>query len=98
MRAVARSVRALHREGVYHADLNLKNILLCLDNRNVTAYIIDFDKAKLVLGSLPPRLAKNNLDRLLRSARKLDPERRYLSLGRWDDFLKFYHQVNAAEF
>jgi len=95
--AVARSVRDLHRQGVYHADLNLKNILLCLDNRNVTAHIIDFDKAKLVLGGLPPRLAKNNLDRLLRSARKLDPERRCLSLARWDDFLKFYHQVNAAE-
>ena len=98
LRAVARSVRALHREGVYHADLNLKNILVRLENGGVTGYIIDFDKAKLFLGRLPRRLAKNNLDRLLRSARKLDPERRYFTLGRWDDFLKFYHQVNAAEF
>ncbi|MBI1998066.1 MAG: hypothetical protein HYS66_16570 [Deltaproteobacteria bacterium] len=96
LRAVARSVRALHREGVYHADLNLKNILLCLDNRNVTAYIIDFDKAKLVLGNLPPRLAKNNLDRLLRSAHKLDPDRRYLSSARWDEFLDFYYQADGA--
>jgi hypothetical protein len=94
LRAVARSVRELHRQGVYHADLNLKNILLCLDS--VTAYIIDFDKAKSVLGGLPPRLAKNNLDRLLRSARKLDPERRYLSLARWDEFLDFYYQADGA--
>lgn len=97
LRAVARSVRALHREGVYHADLNLKNILVRLENGSVTGYIIDFDKAKLFPGSLPRRLAQKNLDRLLRSVCKLDPERRFFSLARWDDFLKFYHQVNAAE-
>ncbi len=98
LRAVARSVRALHREGVYHADLNLKNILVRLENGGVTGYIIDFDKAKLFPGNLPRRLAKRNLDRLLRSVCKLDPERRYFPLNRWDDFLKFYHQANAAEF
>jgi len=98
LRAVAGSVRDLHRQGVYHADLNLKNILVRLENGSVTGYIIDFDKAKLFLESLPWRLAKRNLDRLLRSVCKLDPERRYFSLDRWDDFLKFYHQVNAAEF
>jgi 3-deoxy-D-manno-octulosonic acid kinase len=97
LRAVARSVRTLHLEGVYHADLNLKNILVRLENGGVTGYIIDFDKAKLFLGSLPRRLAKRNLDRLLRSVCKLDPERRYFSLDRWDDFLRFYHQVNVAE-
>jgi lipopolysaccharide kinase (Kdo/WaaP) family protein len=96
LHAVARSVRAMHREGIYHADLNLKNILLCLDNRNVSAYIIDFDKAKLVLGDLPPRLAKNNLERFLRSARKLDPDRRYLSFARWDQFLDFYYHADGA--
>lgn len=96
LRAVAASVRALHRQGVYHDDLNLKNILLRADDRGVTAYIIDFDKAKLVLGELPPRLARNNLDRLLRSARKLDPERRYLSGARWDEFLDFYYHSDGA--
>lgn len=95
LRAVARSVRELHRQGVYHADLNLKNILICLENRSATAYIIDFDKAKLVLGGLPPRLAKNNLDRLLRSARKLDPEGHYLSLARRDELLDFYYQADG---
>ena len=97
LRAVARSVRDLHREGVYHADLNLKNILLCPENRRVTAYIIDFDKAKLVPGGLPPQWAKKNLDRLLRSARKLDPERRYMSVALWDAFVNFYYQADGAE-
>jgi len=42
-------------------------------------------------------LAKNNLDRLMRSARKLDPEGRYLSLARRDEFLDFYYQVDGAQ-
>ena len=97
LRAVARSVRELHRQGIYHADLNLKNILLCADDRGVAAYIIDFDKAKLVLGELPPRLARSNLDRLLRSARKLDPGRRYMSVALWDAFVNFYYQSDGAQ-
>ena len=32
LRAVAGGIRAMHREGVYHADLNLKNILLRVEN------------------------------------------------------------------
>ena len=97
LRAVAASVRALHRQGVYHDDLNLKNILLCSENRGVSAYIIDFDKAKLVLGGLPPHLAKKNLARLLRSARKLDPGRRYMSVALWDAFVNFYYQSDGVE-
>ena len=97
LRAVAKSLRAMHRQGVCHADLNLKNILLRRDSGGVTGYIIDFDKAKLVLGSLPLPLAKKNLDRLLRSARKLDPERRYFSSARWDDFIGYYHEGGDAQ-
>ena len=97
LRAVAKSVRALHREGVYHADLNLKNILVRLERGGVTGYIIDFDKAKLFLAGLPAQLAKRNLDRLLRSVRKLDPERRYFSQARWDDFVRFYQESDGAQ-
>jgi hypothetical protein len=91
LQAVADSVRAMHREGVYHGDLNLKNILLRLENGAVAGYIIDFDKAKLFLGQLPPGLAKKNLARLLRSARKLDPEQRYLPVAAWNEFVDLYH-------
>jgi 3-deoxy-D-manno-octulosonic acid kinase len=97
LRAVAKSLRALHGQGVYHADLNLKNILLRVENGGVGGYIIDFDKAKLLLGGLPPQFAEKNLARLLRSVRKLDPERRYFSAARWNDFLSYYHQVDGAE-
>lgn len=91
LQAAAESVRAMHREGVYHGDLNLKNILLRLENGGMAGYIIDFDKAKLFLGQLPAELVKKNLDRLLRSARKLDPEQKYLPAAAWKDFVNLYH-------
>jgi Lipopolysaccharide kinase (Kdo/WaaP) family len=91
LQAVAESVRAMHREGVYHGDLNLKNILLRLENGAVAGYIIDFDKAKLFLGQLRPELAKRNLTRFLRSARKLDPEQKYLPAAAWKEFVDLYH-------
>jgi len=87
----AESVAALHREGVYHADLNLKNILLRAEESSIAAYIIDFDKAKLLLGKLPPPLRTKNLARLERSVRKLDPERRFLTAAAWDRFMSCYH-------
>jgi Lipopolysaccharide kinase (Kdo/WaaP) family len=90
LQAAADSVRAMHREGVYHGDLNLKNILLRLENGAVAGYIIDFDKAKLFLGQVPRELAKKNLARLLRSARKLDPEEKYLPAAAWNEFVALY--------
>ena len=79
--AVADTLRALHREGIYHSDLNLKNILVAREQGGVRGYIIDFDEAKLVLGNLPPELVRRNINRLLRSINKLDPARTHFSMG-----------------
>jgi tRNA A-37 threonylcarbamoyl transferase component Bud32 len=92
LRAAARSVRMLHRQGVYHRDLNLKNILVHRESGGVRGYIIDFDRAKLLPGDLPSPLAGRNLRRLLRSIRKLDPERKYFSNASWDEFVRYYHE------
>ena len=89
--AVADSLRALHREGVYHTDLNLKNILVSKEPGGVKGYIIDFDKAKLVLGSLPPELVRRNINRLLRSVNKLDPARTHISSACWNQFVNLYY-------
>ena len=94
LKATAETLRAMHREGVYHTDLNLKNILVRLKSGGAESYVIDFDKAKLVLGKLPAPLVSKNLDRLLRSALKLDPQRRYLSADAWNEFLDFYHDAD----
>lgn len=91
LKATAETLYAMHREGVYHGDLNLKNILVRFRADGVDGYVIDFDKARLFLGKLPPRLVQKNLDRLRRSVLKLDPERRYLTAASWKEFLEFYH-------
>jgi Ser/Thr protein kinase RdoA (MazF antagonist) len=85
----------MHLEGIYHWDLNLKNILVRSNATGVESHVIDFDKAILVLGRLPAPLAQKNIDRLLRSVRKLDPQRQYFSAAHWDKFLEYYH-ANAA--
>ncbi len=95
--AVAGSLRALHREGIYHRDLNLKNILVRRESDAVRGYIIDFDRAMLFLGEVPPIMVQRNLDRLLRSANKLDPNRQYLSPNDWKSFVDSYHGRKADE-
>ena len=96
LRAVAGGIRAMHREGVYHADLNLKNILLRIENGAAASYIIDYDRARLFLGRLPIALANRNLARLKRSVLKLDPEQRYFSAAAWCELVKFYHEDRHA--
>jgi tRNA A-37 threonylcarbamoyl transferase component Bud32 len=89
--AAGRSLRRMHRNGVWHNDLNLKNILLRTENAALTSYIIDLDQARLFEGAVPNVDAEQNLARLLRSIRKLDPERRHISYRDWNTLLESYH-------
>jgi hypothetical protein len=93
LRAVAHALRRMHRQGIYHGDLNLKNILIRREGDELKAYIIDFDKAGFFPGGVPAAKARRNLARLRRSIAKLDPERRYLSLGDWEEFVGFYREA-----
>jgi hypothetical protein len=92
-RSVASSLRAMHREGIYHSDLNLKNILVKAEPAGVKAYVIDFDKAVLFVGGLPAPLAEKNLRRLLRSVSKLDRQRQHLPAAEWDKLVTWYHEA-----
>lgn len=69
------SIRCVRRLGVRHEDLNLHNILICGPSHRVV--LIDFDRAH------EGRLAETDLgielERLRRSAHKLDPERQIVS-------------------
>ncbi len=60
-----RCIRRFHNAGVYHADLNARNILV--DSRK-KVWVIDLDRARF----LAPNSSQleNNLQRLLRSLRK----------------------------
>lgn len=62
--ALGASIAKFHRRGVYHADLNAKNILLADD----TFTLIDFDRGEI--RSPDSKWQQANLDRLLRSFKK----------------------------
>ena len=65
---VGRALRRLHDAGVEHPDLQLRNVLLCPDDRVV---VIDLDRARFH-GTTPlsVRRRASNLGRLVRSAVK----------------------------
>jgi len=89
IKAVVESLVQFHNAGFYHADLNLRNLLVQTGNDGqLKAWIVDLDKAvhydKL---SLEQRLA--NLARLTRSLVKLRLERIITAADRLR-FLKYY--------
>lgn len=81
-KAVALVVKKMHDAGVWHADLNVFNILI--DDQQCI-YLIDFDKAK-VLGVVDSKHRENNLLRLRRSLIKVRGE-----MGQ-----QWYEQFNQA--
>jgi 3-deoxy-D-manno-octulosonic acid kinase len=84
---VGACIRRFHRAGVWHADLNARNILLD-EARQV--YLIDFDRARLMRDTEVN--GKANLERLKRSLEKLWPaDRRALLQPAWIRLLAGYH-------
>ena len=63
---LGQAISAMHQAGVDHADLNANNLLYTIDGKWC---LLDFDKA--VVRSRPDAWAQKNLDRLLRSLRKI---------------------------
>lgn len=77
---VGSTIRQLHDAGFWHADLQVKNIMIS----EAKPYLIDFDKARRVT-LLGPVLRSRNLLRLRRSFEKQD-----LSLDNFATLLKGY--------
>jgi tRNA A-37 threonylcarbamoyl transferase component Bud32 len=66
--AAGAAVRRLHDEGVEHADLHPKNLLV--DGAGRRVLVIDLDRARAHDGPLPPAARLRNLARLGRSVEK----------------------------
>jgi len=79
-----------HQRGVYHADLNAKNILLA----HGKFYLIDFDRGEL--RTPQPTWQQANLDRLLRSFKKEQAKLATLQFNQphWQQLLAGYQSVN----
>jgi len=67
-----RTVSRLHHAGVYHADLNLTNLLVTPHAAD-DVVVVDFDRARMRDEPLGARPRRRNLARLARSLAKLDP-------------------------
>jgi len=75
-----------HRDGVWHADLNARNVLL--DNQG-EVFLVDFDRARYTPGRSVD--GRNNLQRLRRSLARLWPDNAPLSLhAAWERLLDGY--------
>ena len=72
------AIDAMQAKGLFHADLNLHNLLVTQVRDSFTVIVIDLDKARLFDTPLSAALRRANAARLLRSARKLDPSGQYL--------------------
>ncbi|GGI81182.1 3-deoxy-D-manno-octulosonic acid kinase [Shewanella gelidii] len=84
-------IAQFHQRGVYHADLNAKNILLA----EKQFYLIDFDRG--TIKTPQAKWQQSNLDRLLRSFNKEKNKQPQLhfSAENWQDLLKGYRAQMA---
>jgi 3-deoxy-D-manno-octulosonic acid kinase len=71
--AAGQAIGTLHAAGVFHADLNLTNILVHDAAGGTRIALVDFDRARLRPGPLGQGNRRRNLRRLARSLAKLDP-------------------------
>ena len=70
IKKVGELVRSMHDAGIFHGDLNLKNIILQpTDPQNIKGFLIDFDKS-FFRSHLKKNLRTRNLLRLNRSTDK----------------------------
>ena len=89
-RQAGRAVAAMHIEGVWHADLNVHNILIDAQHR---AWLIDFDRGRQ-FERLSEAKRHSNLERFHRSMRKVIPDR---ASSLWPAFEKAYLEAVAEE-
>jgi hypothetical protein len=74
------AIDTMHNGGLLHADLNLHNLFVSKDGERLIVVLLDLDKAQLFNQAVTPAHRRVNFERLARSARKLDPDHRYLDL------------------
>ncbi len=72
------AIDTMHAKGLFHADLNLHNLLVTQARESFTVIVIDLDKSRLFDAPVPAAMRRANATRLLRSARKLDPSGQFL--------------------
>lgn len=91
IRSAAETVRKMHDLGLYHPDLNLKNILIQDIDGKIKSFILDLDRA-CIKENLSNRERERNLLRLNRSVNKLGKDAPLVSKEDKLVFLRQYYK------
>lgn len=67
--SLAEAIKKMHASGIYHADLNIRNVLIRNTGKGIQVYLLDFDCSK-VIEDISLRARIKNLARLNRSCEK----------------------------
>ncbi len=67
--SLAEAIKKMHASGIYHADLNIRNVLIRNKGKGIQVYLLDFDCSK-VIENISLRARIKNLARLNRSCEK----------------------------
>jgi len=89
MEAAGELVGSIHRVGLIHPDLNLRNVLIHWSSPRPTGYILDLEKCRF--GRVGPLRRRRMLGRLRRSARRFTERTgRGVRAEEWDAFWRAY--------
>ena len=87
-KSIGKCIRRFHDAGVWHADLNARNILI---DAGQQVFLIDFDKAQFTPGKVVN--GKGNLERFKRSLSKLWPTGELSAMQpAWVQVMAGYHE------
>lgn len=67
--SLAEAIKKMHASGIYHADLNIRNVLIRNTGKGIQVYLLDFACSK-VIENISLRARIKNLARLNRSCEK----------------------------
>jgi tRNA A-37 threonylcarbamoyl transferase component Bud32 len=94
IKSLAEAIKKMHTSGIYHRDLNIKNVLIQNIGKEIRVYLVDFDCSK-IKHTLTLRDRLNNLARFHRSCQKwkapitaMDKLRFFLAYSKGDNFLE----------
>lgn len=73
LQQVGKTIRRFHQAGLYHVDLNPRNIVVNPITEEV--FLLDFDRCRLFKTALDPLRCRANLNRLHRALVKLDADK-----------------------
>jgi len=92
IKGIAAMVRKMHDQGIYHADLHLKNVLIQEKSEgDFTVYLIDFDKSE-IRDKIALKDRIKNLMRFNRSAEKLKGKGLPITFSdRWRFLKEYFH-------